>query len=373
MRDVERTSRSVALWRLRLPLRQPYKLSFGAVEAFDTVLVRIELDGVVGWGDATVLTGYTEETIDGAWRLASELAPHLSEETIASLWQLTQPHLATAPFTVTAFRTACEMALRHPVLLAGEERRVPLLKILNAEDEDALAGEIEDGLAAGYGTFKIKVGFRLEGDLARVALIQRLNAGRARLTIDANQGYTPEDGRAFAERVPQDDVMFFEQACNKDDWDAAIDVARSASRRQPPLPVMLDEQIYDLDDVERAARLGAATFVKLKLMKFGSLDALLAGLDRTRALGLRPVLGNGVATDIGCWMEACAGHGGLDTAGEMNGFLKPIRPIIANPLRVEAGRVVVPRGYWPEVDLAAIETQTVDRASYGSVLRILVT
>jgi hypothetical protein len=66
------------------------------------------------------------------------------------------------------------------------------------------------------------------------------------------------------------------------------------------------------------------------------------------------VLGNGVASDIGCWMEACIAHGRIDTAGEMNGFLKPVLPIVRNPLEVESGAIVIPADYWPDLDDKAI-------------------
>jgi L-alanine-DL-glutamate epimerase-like enolase superfamily enzyme len=335
--------------RLRLPLRQPYKLSFGPVEAFDTILVSLDVDGRRGFGDATVLTGYTEETIEGAWSLGLILAEAVAGRPVAALWSETERFLAQAPFTVTAFRTAVEMALGHEILSSPAERRVPLLKILNGETEAEVAAEVEAALAAGYRTFKIKVGFDLEEDLARVASIQRVVAGRAALTIDANQGFSREDGCAFAERVGTRDVLFFEQACDKHDWDVAVAVARAART-----PVMLDEQIYDLADVRRAACFDAAQFVKLKLMKMGSLDALIEGIATTTSLGLKPVLGNGVATDVGCWMEACVAAGRIETAGEMNGFLKPVRPIVRNPLPVRDGAVIVPEGYWPEIDDDAV-------------------
>ena len=48
-----------------MPLKTPYKLVFGNVEAFDTLLVTVTLaDGRSGVGEATILTGYTEETLD---------------------------------------------------------------------------------------------------------------------------------------------------------------------------------------------------------------------------------------------------------------------------------------------------------------------
>ena len=71
---------------------------------------------------------------------------------------------------------------------------------------------------------------------------------------------------------------------------------------------MLDESIYDIADIERAAAEHACAFVKVKLMKFVGLDALAAAIERIRALGMQPVLGNGVACDISCWMEACVAH-----------------------------------------------------------------
>ena len=75
-------------------------------------------------------------------------------------------------------------------------------------------------------------------------------------------------------------------------------------------------------DVEKAAALGAADIIKLKLMKLGGIDQLGQALRRSRRWA-SAVLGNGVAGDIGCWMEACVGARLLTTAGEMNGFLKP--------------------------------------------------
>ena len=56
------------LYRLEVPLASPYKLSFGPVTKFDTILVEAQDDdGRIGLGEATLLTGYTDETVDGAW------------------------------------------------------------------------------------------------------------------------------------------------------------------------------------------------------------------------------------------------------------------------------------------------------------------
>jgi L-alanine-DL-glutamate epimerase-like enolase superfamily enzyme len=349
-----------AMWRLRLPLRVPYKLAFGSIESFDTVLVRLEIDGRVGWGEATVLTGYTEETIEGSWALARQLGPSLVERPAAAAREALEPHLAKAPFTVSAFGTALDMALDEPILTSDRPRRVPLLKILNATEPATIETEIEAAIDAGYRTIKVKAGFDLEADLARIRAVQRIVQGRLAITVDANQGFSREDGCSFASRIDPNGILFFEQACHKDDWDAALAVARSST-----VPVMLDESIYDLADVRRAAASGAAAYVKLKLMKFGSLAALERGLQEVKALGMIPVLGNGVAADVGCWMEACVGAAHVTTAGEMNGFLKPRRPVVLNPLAVEGGAVIIPARYRPVIDDSAVTGQAVDHREFA--------
>lgn len=112
-------------------------------------------------------------------------------------------------------------------------------------------------------------------------------------------------------------------------------------------------------DIDRAAEIGAS-FVKLKLMKMGSLDALLSGLRRIGELGMTAVLGNGVASDIGCWMEACAARDFLSNAGEMNGFLRTANPIVANPLAVRNGVTQLSEGYRPELDRDMMRRFTAD-------------
>ena len=140
------------------------------------------------------------------------------------------------------------------------------------------------------------------------------------------------------------------------DWDAHLRVAAGC-----PLPLMLDESIYDEADIDRAADLAAAAFVKVKLMKFGSLDRLADAIARIGAKRMRAVVGNGVASDIGCWMEACAAAGRVSTAGEMNGWLKQARSLVRNPLGVEGGAIDIPARYWPELDREAIDAVCVDR------------
>jgi len=338
------------LHRLEVPLASPYKLSFGPVTKFDTILVEAQdSDGRIGLGEATLLTGYTDETVAGAWDLMQRVAagfPGLPpqrciEETI-SLAQ-------GAPFAASGLATAMEMLLASPWLRVDEATRVPLLGLVNGDDPGELEVEVTKLLAEGFGTLKIKVGFDAARDARRVKRIQKAVAGRCRLRIDANQGYDREQGRAFAAALDPEGIELFEQPCAAGDWDSARAVADVS-----PVPMMLDESIYGTDDIERAARLKAARYIKLKLMKMATLEALALGLRRIRELGMEPVLGNGVACEVGCWMEACVARTLIGNAGEMNGFLKPVTRLLAEPLRFTGGALVLDAGYVPRLDADAV-------------------
>jgi len=350
----------VILRLLRVELTQPYKLSFGTVTAFDTLLVETFLQGGShGVGEATILTGYTDETLDECWTAAKEIAPLLNGRESGEALRILATWTDTNPFTATAFGTALEMAMGHIALRSSG--MVPVLGVINTIDENKVGEEIETLLKEGFKTLKAKVGWDVDRDLTRIAIIQSVISGTdAKIRIDANQGYSSKDGIKFASLLRPNNVELFEQACDADDWAAAVAVKQAAC-----VPVMLDESIYNMSDVEKASRLAAADVVKLKLMKLGSLTSLDLALDRIAALGIRTVLGNGVATDVGCWMEACVAARRLgDTAGEMNGFLKPRMTTVENPLVVNEGRIIIPDNYMPVLDTKVLEKLQVARESY---------
>jgi L-alanine-DL-glutamate epimerase-like enolase superfamily enzyme len=268
---------------------------------------------------------------------------------------------ADATFVATAFLTAVDMLRGHTSLRLDREARVPLLALLNAIEPNEIESELAALLAQGFRTVKVKVGLEGVDDLARVTHIQRFTAGRARIRIDANQAFSGEEAaRLLAELDPQD-IELFEQPCAADDW-AAHAVAARAAR----VPLMLDESIFSVDDIDRAADQGLTSYVKVKLVKFCSLSRLEQAIERIRARGLEPVLGNGVACDIGCWMETAIAARAVGNAGEMNGWLKTKQSLLANPLSLADGCVVLPAGFLPVLDREAVRRVTV--AEHGGRL-----
>jgi L-alanine-DL-glutamate epimerase-like enolase superfamily enzyme len=180
-------------------------------------------------------------------------------------------------------------------------------------------------------------------------------AGRATLRLDANRAYSRDAGERFAASLDPDGIELFEQPCDDRDWDANAAVARVST-----VPLMLDEPICALADIDRAAEIKGVGYCKLKLKRFGSLSRLKEGLARVEANGLKAVLGDGLGSEIHNWLEAAVARTTITNAGEFNGFLKPKERLLSPPLPFEAGTLILPKAYWPALDRAAVERFTVE-------------
>jgi L-alanine-DL-glutamate epimerase-like enolase superfamily enzyme len=348
----------ISLYRLRLPLHVPYRLSYHTFEAFEPILVGVaDGDGRVGWGEAHISPGSSAETRAGGWDFCRDRAAAMLGQTSEAAKDAVGAVLAASPVAAGALIVALEMLEDHPLLRLEADVALPLLTPTNGWTEAELAPEIAGRLEQGFATFKVKVGQDVDADLARVAMIQRLLAGRATLRLDANRAYTRDQGCRFAAALDPAGpagIELFEQPCAAEDWEANGAVAAASA-----VPLMLDEAICSLEDIERAATLPGVGFCKLKLKRFGGLERLTTALQRVRALGMEPVLGDGLSSDLGCWMEACVARSTIRNAGEFNGFLKPKSGVFTEPLGFEDGRMVLAAGFRPRIDPAALADKIV--------------
>ena len=344
------TVADITLYRLKLPLETPYHVSYRVYEDFEPIVVEArDGDGRTGWGEGHISPGYSDETVDGGWAFCRARAEHMVGKPAAAAKAVAEAGIATSPVAASALVTAMEMLEGNRHLHIAEAARLPLLTPFHSTTADHIAAEVDARLEEGFRTFKVKVGKDVDADLARVALVQEAAGGRATIRLDANRGFSRHDGCRFAAALDPQGIELFEQPCDAADWDANAAVAQEST-----VPVMLDESIYGLEDIERAAAIEGIGFVKLKLKKLGGLDRLDAGLRLIRECGMEPVLGDGVSADIACWMEACVARGAIANAGEFNGFLKPTARLFATPLRFADGALHLAPGFVPEIDRKAL-------------------
>ncbi len=348
----------LSLYRLRIPLKQPYKVATAEMKAFDCTIVSLHSQGQEGLGEAMAgIQGYFWETADQVWQFAKDQGPKIIGLPMEKGWEIISSQAKERPCAATPFLTALEMMNPKSLLAPPSEMlSVPLVGILQATDSGGMGYEIEDLIAQGYDTIKIKVGFEVDKDIERVRLAQKIIRGRAHLRADANQGYTFFQAKKFVQNIDSQGIEFLEQPFKENDWVAMIHLSKIS-----PLPLGLDESIYGMDSVEKAKNLGCARFVKFKIMKMGSAQALFQAIETSRQMGFGIILGNGAAGEISCYQEALVAGRMSIRAGEMNGFLKQKESILTEGWKTARGKILLPPGYRLRLNPQKVDQCSVDR------------
>ena len=102
--------------------------------------------------------------------------------------------------------------------------------------------------------------------------------------------------------------MLLEQPVSREDLEGL-----QAIRHLTGVPVAADESVRSLEDARRIARLQAADYINIKIMKTGVVEALRIAAF-ARSAGLRLMVGGMVETRIamGCSFSLVLGQGGFD-------------------------------------------------------------
>lgn len=326
-----------AFW-LRLPLLTPYENALGPISDFDVLVIRVENEeGRVGWGEACPVKGYSPESPAEAWELAATLLPTFKGRTPDEIRHQLQAWLSRYPFLVSGIVEACEDLADDPLLRTSDPVEMELAGTVNTLDEAAAPAYASRLVDQGYRALKVKVGYEPLADARRVNAILAAVGDKARLRVDANQGYSAEAALTFAGAADASGVEVFEQPVNGHDWNAMARVAAVS-----PIPVMLDEAIYGDAEIVKASTLPGVAAVKLKLSKAGGARELFRQFRLATDHGLQVVVGNGVASDLGCLHEALACfHANMPLAGEMNGFLKTEARLLEPSLTISGPRLVI--------------------------------
>jgi len=170
--------------------------------------------------------------------------------------------------------------------LAGlaEPRPVTTAFTVSLGEPDAMGAAAAK--AAHRPLLKVKLG--TADDAARIAAV-RSNAPGAKLIIDANEGWRPDNLARNMAACASAGVVMIEQPLPAADDAALAGIAR-------PVPVCADESLHDRASLAHLA--GRYDAINIKLDKAGGLTEALALAAEARARGLMVMIGSMVATSL---------------------------------------------------------------------------
>jgi L-Ala-D/L-Glu epimerase len=271
-----------SLLRLRIPLRVPFVTANGVLAERELVVVRLEDDeGTPGWGEGAPLEPYDGVSVDAVWEaLASGPPKRGAPRQARTAWELSELDL--------------QARRRGRPLGDHGADAIPVNMTLPAGPPGEVAEAARKGLRDGYSCFKLKVG--LPDDADRVAAVREALGSWPALRLDANGAWTAPEAVERIGALSVHDLELVEQPCATLEQLAEV-------RAQVETPIAADESIQGVDDVRRAAALGACDAVNVKLAGSGGFIPARNLLREAREAGMLAWLSS---TLDGPWTIAAA-------------------------------------------------------------------
>lgn len=315
----------IQAWALRSPTKMSVATSFGVMHDRPAVLVRVEdRDGAFGWGE-----------IWANWPAAgAEHRVRLLEMDVANLVigvQFASPADFFSKLDVQTRIRAVQCGEVGPFAqvtagldialwdLSARRKGVPLRRLIRDDAQDtvpAYASGIQisaaDDLmprarAGGHQRFKLKVGFDLADDIAKVHRIQSELADNESIACDANQAWTIAQAQEFLTGIKGVPLLWLEEPLpvfnDAAEWQSLAD--------HGDIPLAGGENIIGMADFDQAIRAGVLSLIQPDVAKWGGVTGNLAVARNALAKGRRyfpHFLGAGIG--LAASAELLAGVGG---------------------------------------------------------------
>lgn len=326
---------NLSFFPYELKLRHAFNLAKFSRTTTPDVQVRLEYDGIVGYGEAS-MPPYLGESVDSVTKFLSQL--DLSQFSDPFRIEEIHEYMDSVAPNNRAAKASVDIALHD---LLGKIMGQPWYKIWGLNPEKAPSTSFTIGIdtaevvrqkvdeAAPYNVLKVKMG--LDNDKELVDII-RSKTDRP-ICVDANQGWNDkEKALEMCHWLSERNCLFVEQPMPKEMIEETAWL-----RERSPLPIIADEFLQRLPDVRRAAE--AYDGINIKLMKSTGMHEAYKMAVLARSLGMKVMLG--CMTETSCAVTAAAQLAPMVDWADLDGNL-----LIANDLfdgiKIVEGKVTIP-------------------------------
>ncbi len=294
---------NIVLRELHIPLVRPFETSFGITRDRRILLVEIQSEGLIGWGECTAGEHpfFSAESTDTAWQIiVNELGPMLaSAESVE--------HGGDCPgiFRFVRGNPMAKAALENAVWdLEAQREGMSLSQLLGGVRDiivcgvsigiqssiPALMDTIEKELAAGYQRIKLKCkpGWDIE-------VFDRVRSRWPGITLscDANSAYRLKDADHLVS-FEAFDLLMIEQPLWHDDF-----YFHSMLQKRMNTAICLDESIRNRRDALAAIEMESCRIINLKLGRVGGFSEAIAVHNAAQERGVPVWCGGMLESGIG--------------------------------------------------------------------------
>ena len=283
--------------KVSVSTKHPFGISRNVRTGEDVVWIRLELEGIEGWGEADA-SSYYGETAGTAAAALDRLADRIGRIEDPFDLETIERDLKATLGGNGAVHAAIGAALHDWI---GKKLGQPLWRLWGLDPADAPLSSFTIGIdspevmaektreAAEYPVLKIKLG--TGDDEARLAAVREAAPDKI-LRVDANAAWTPRSAVEGCALCADYGVEFVEQPLPPHrDADLAF------VRRRSSVPIIVDESSIVSTDIPALA--GLCDGVNIKLAKCGGPREAIRMVHVARAHGLQVMLGCMLETTLG--------------------------------------------------------------------------
>jgi muconate cycloisomerase len=218
---------------------------------------------------------------------------------------------------------------------------LPLAALVPLVDADFMTNMALAFQSTGTATFRLKLGRSVDADRHIVAQVREALGPDARLRVDYNQAYAPDEAVRAIQAIAPYGIDCAEQPVRAADWLGMARVQRAVD-----VPLMAHESCFSLTDFTALVEIGAVHVLGVNTERPGGITQALRAIDYAACRGMGTVLHNqplGIASaaqvHLGAARAAVLGH-----AMELFGHIMLEDDLIVDPLDCSGGHVRVPDG-----------------------------
>ncbi len=293
---------SIEIYKLSIPLKQPFVISLGPQYDADNIVIVIRTnEGITGWGECSPYMSINGESMDTCFIVAQYLAAELKGKNPLQIQEciVSMDRLITRNESI---KSAFDMALYD---ISSQHANQPLYQFLGGKKDKLISTDMTVGLGSpekmaiealqykkeGFPSIKVKLGTTTAEDVERIKAIRDAIGNELPLRIDANQGWTVDIAIETLNALKDFGIEHCEEPIARWNFMQLPEV-----RKNSPIKIMADESCFDEHDAERLAKLSACDYFNVKLGKSGGIWHALKIVEVAKAYNIK--------LQVGCFMES---------------------------------------------------------------------
>jgi len=273
--------KSIGLYKLIIPLKEPFVISLGTQYNAESIIVVITTENnYTGCGECSPYMSINGESVDTCFIVGQYLARVLNQKNALDIKECVQAMDKTI-YGNNSIKSAFDMALYD---IAAQHAGLPLYKFLGGENNKQLitdytvsigeAKKMAEDAAKykqqGFPVIKVKLGETTYKDAERIHLIREAIGYEIPLRIDANQGWDVKTAIATLKELERYNIQHCEEPIPR--WDF---MRLRKVKKKSAILIMADESCCNHHDAKRLIDLKACDLLNVKLGKSGGIyDAL---------------------------------------------------------------------------------------------------